>query len=118
MSVDARVDGGSLGFSTKRTIGSAASVSAIPYCVASSRSPTSWRGTALAGCGLERHHSTKRGSEKSKRLSPAGGRQGEAEQIAPGGDDELVVFEPRLVDREPEIPHRAEPVLVRRGPVV
>src|SRR5437588_117423 len=33
--------------------------------------PTSWSGTALAGCGFSRHQLTKRGSESSNSLSPA-----------------------------------------------
>ena len=45
-------------------------------------------------------------------------RQREVEEVVPGEDDELVALEPRRLDREPEIAHRAEPVLVRRCPVV
>ena len=44
--------------------------------------------------------------------------QREVEEVVPGEHEELVVLQPRLLDREPEIPHGTEPVFVRRRPVV
>src|SRR5581483_707212 len=45
-------------------------------------------------------------------------REGEVEEVVAGEDEQLLLAEPGLVGDEPEVAHGAEPVLVRRRPVV
>ena len=45
-------------------------------------------------------------------------RQGELEEVVAGQDEQLVVLEPALLDHEPQVADRAEPVVVRGRSVV
>src|SRR5438445_9645840 len=59
---------------------------------------------------MERH-----GTRRLRLVPPPAdeARQRELEQIVPGEDDELVLLERCRIDREPQVSHCAEPVLVR-----
>ena len=84
---------------------SAASVSAIPYCL-----------RKLEVADVVQRHRARRLSLRAPPLDEA--RQREVEEIVPRQDDELVALQLCRLDREPEISDRAEPIVVGARTVV